>query len=168
MTATTLDSETADSIKSVISRFFDAVNASDTKALQKTFLPSANLVILRQDPPAKPSSPLPDADNKVTVVIRTSIETFIKMINDAERKRKESGKKGPKLHEQPDLDNTDIKLDSGLAMAWSPFEVFFDDKLHHYGTMIYVMAKQSGEWKIDGLTQNYRRTPGWEDGHAAW
>lgn len=56
-----------------------------------------------------------------------------------------------------------MNLDALFACAWSPFKVTFDGVLHHYGTMVYTLGKgDGGEWKIEGLTQNYRRTPGWD------
>lgn len=161
------------SVKSLIDSFFAAINASDTKALQALFFPSASLTILRQDPPLpKPkSSSHQSADsNKVTVVIRTDIEAFIKLIEEGEKKRKREGKKGPELVETPDLDKTKVEVDAGFGMAWSPFEVTFDGVLHHYGTMVYTLGKTPNgehagreEWRIEGLTQSYRRTPGWHE-----
>lgn len=60
-------------------------------------------------------------------------------------------------------DSTNVNLDHLFAAAWSPFRVTFDQVLHHYGEISYTLGKnESGEWKIEGLTQNYRRTPGWE------
>lgn len=167
-------------IKALIQGFFDSINAADTKSLETHFLPAANLTIIRQDPP-RPADPAAEEgssaaadDDKLTVVIRTTIEQFVKLIDESERRRK-GQPPGPVLHESPDLDATDVKLDALFGNAWSPFRVTFDGVLHHYGTMVYTLAKTepadatgaSGgrrEWKIAGLTQNYRRTPGWPEG----
>ncbi|KAI3397214.1 hypothetical protein diail_11093 [Diaporthe ilicicola] len=169
--------EDSRAIKSLIQAFFDSINAADTKALGSHFFPAASLTIIRQDPPLAPGSERADAsDEKLTVVIRTTIEQFIKLIDDSERRRK-GQPPGPVLHESPDLDATDIKVDALFGVAWSPFKVTFDGVLHHYGTMVYTLGKteaaaggSSGgrkEWKIEGLTQNYRRTPGWPEGELA-
>lgn len=167
-------------IKALIQAFFDSINAADTKALKSHFLPAANLTIIRQDPP-RPADPAAEGsapagtqdDEKLTVVIRTTIEQFVKLIDDSERRRK-GQPPGPVLHESPDLDATDVKVDALFANAWSPFRVTFDGVLHHYGTMVYTVGKTetagSGggrEWKIANLTQNYRRTPGWPEGEAS-
>ncbi|KAF2703191.1 hypothetical protein K504DRAFT_463600 [Pleomassaria siparia CBS 279.74] len=150
-------------IKAVIQKFFDAINAADTDALGSHFSANANLTIIRQEPPLPPSS----SDSKATadeevikVVIRTTIEKFIALLEDGKKQRE--GKPGPELHEAPDLDGTDVKIDALFASAWSPFKVTFDGALHHYGVMVYTLGKDNGEWKIEGLTQSYRRTPGWE------
>ncbi|KAG8168821.1 hypothetical protein KVR01_001570 [Diaporthe batatas] len=177
----THDFEDTRAIKALIQAFFDSVNAADTKSLQSHFLPAASLTIIRQDPPrpADPaagegsSSAAASHDEKLTVVIRTTIEQFVKLLDDAERRRK-GQPPGPVVHETPDLDATDVKLDALFGNAWAPFRVTFDGVLHHYGTMVYTLAKTeladaagaSGgrkEWKIAGLTQNYRRTPGWPE-----
>lgn len=171
-------------IKALIQAFFDSINAADTKALKSHFLPAANLTIIRQDPPLRaPADPEQRAapgggaadDEKLTVVIRTNIEQFVKLIDDGEKRRK-GQPPGPVLHESPDLDATDVKVDALFAVAWSPFRVTFDGVLHHYGTMVYTLGKTEAgaagsgggrEWKIANLTQNYRRTPGWPEGEAS-
>lgn len=169
-------------IKALIQAFFDSINAADTKALKSHFLPAANLTIIRQDPPLPADSEhLQEADGpdddkkKLTVVIRTTIEQFVKLIDDSERRRK-GQPPGPVLHESPDLDATDVRVDALFGTAWSPFRVTFDGVLHHYGTMVYTLGKtETGaaaggggrEWKIAGLTQNYRRTPGWPEGETS-
>lgn len=107
-------------------------------------------------------------EQKITVVMRSSIEKFIKLIDEASRKRREGGAPDLKIVETPDLDATDVKVDALFGMAWSPFKVTFDGVLHHYGTIVYTLCKKKkkeGEedgWKIAGLTQNYRRAVGWE------
>lgn len=164
-------------IKALIRAFFNSINSADAKALQSHFFPSAGLTILRQDPPLPPESSDDDNNNnnnsnveegKLTIVLRTTIEKFVKLIEDGEKRRKDQPP-GPVLHESPDLDATDIKIDALFATAWSPFKVTFDGVLHHYGTMAYTLCKTGTglkDWKIEGLTQNYRRTPGWPEGHT--
>jgi hypothetical protein len=179
-------------IKTVIQCFFDAINAADTVALATHFFASANLTIIRQDPPLPPSttnypayvslpvpqpptstSPATSEEDRLTVVIRTSIEKFIALIEEGKKRRE--GKPGPTLFEKPDLAATDVKIDAAFANAWSPFSVTFDGVLHHYGIMVYTLGKAEVEgekkWRIEGLTQSYRRTPGWEkseeDGSAS-
>lgn len=165
-------------IKSLIQHFFDAINASDTKALGTHFFPTATLTIIRQEPPRNPSSsyypqyaslPVPKTqssstsskDEKLEVVMRTTIEKFIALLDEGQKHR-EPGQ-GPVLHEAPDLERTEVKLDALLGSAWSPFSVTFDGVLHHYGVMCFTVGKGGGEWKIEGLTQSYRRTVGWPE-----
>lgn len=167
-----------EAIKALIQAFFDSINAADPKALRSHFFPSAGLTIIRQDPP-RPAETSADADGsagggqeeeKLTVVMRTDIETFVKLIEDGERRRR-GQPPGPVLHEAPDLGATDVRIDALFATAWSPFRVTFDGVLHHYGTMAYTLGKAGAdvvkEWKIEGLTQNYRRTPGWPESHGS-
>lgn len=118
MTATK-DSSDVEAIKKLISSFFDSINAADTKALLSHFWPCANLTIIRQDPPLPPptdslaaATPQPSSSDalsatlgadkeKLTVVMRVPIESFVKLIEDGQKRRK--GKPGPELHEKPDL-----------------------------------------------------------------
>lgn len=180
-TMTELDQHHEDisAIKKLIQNFFNAINASDTKALGSHFFPTANLTIIRQEPPRNPSpsyhpsfsgipipsttissSPASESNEKLQVVIRTTIEKFIFLIDEGQKHRKPGG---PVLDEQPDLENTDVKIDGLFGVAWSPFRVTFDGVLHHYGVMAFTVGKDGGGWKIEGLTQSYRRTLGWDE-----
>lgn len=186
MTATK-DIDDIEAIKALIQSFFDRVNENDPPGLQGLFVPNANLTILRQDPPHPPpssslASSLPQAttrtpesqdEERITTVYTSPIEHFIKMIEDGNRRRK-PGVPVPKVHEVPNLDATDVKVDGLFAQAWCPFTVTFDGVLHHYGYFSYTFGKTrerseyDGEgkrekvWRFEGLTQNYRRTLGWE------
>lgn len=97
-----------------------------------------------------------------TPVLRTPIESFIALLN-AGKKRRE-GQPDLHIHERPDLDATRIKVEGLFAAAWSPFVVTFDGVLHQYGVLVYTLGKRGeGEkWRIEGLTQSYRRMVGWE------
>lgn len=197
--------EEVHAIKALIQAFFDAINAEDIKGLQAKFLPKANLTIIRQDPPlphgdhlaaagggggegggaddsttntAAAAAEEKDKDKEnLTVVIRTPIETFIKLLEDSQRRRR--GRPGPALRETPDLAAAEVRVDGLFGAAWCPFEVTFDGVLHHYGTMVYTLGRVAAvegaagegvggrEWRVEGLTQNYRRTPGWAAAAAA-
>jgi hypothetical protein len=92
-----------------------------------------------------------------------TIEQFIALIEEGQKRRK--GKPGPKLHEAPNLNETAVTVDALFASAVSPFTVTFDGVLHHYGQMVFNFWKDGGEddWRIQNVTQIYRRTPGWEN-----
>ncbi|KAL1610369.1 hypothetical protein SLS60_002036 [Paraconiothyrium brasiliense] len=170
-------------IKMLIQSFFDRINDSDAKGLGELFIAKANLTIIRQDPARDPLSNSPwssltlprnaatichddEEEEKLTVVLRTSIENFVKIIEDGE-KRRDPTKPTTKVHEAPDLESTDVKVDHLFGAAWSPFRVTFDGVLHHYGTFAFTFGKVddgSGKsWRVEGLTQNYRRTKGWAE-----
>ncbi|KAF2216090.1 hypothetical protein CERZMDRAFT_82134 [Cercospora zeae-maydis SCOH1-5] len=187
------DSPDVQSIKLLIQAFFDAINAADIEGVGTYFDPHANLTIIRQEPPRAPSSESPstsssypqfahvpsptpsateqtpnDAHESLQVVIRTDIARFLALLEEG-RKRREGQ---PDLHifEKPDLESTEIKVDALFAMAWCPFRVTFAETLHHYGTLVFTVGKEAeeAEWKIEGLTQNYRRTVGWEGERQFW
>ncbi|KAK4626958.1 hypothetical protein CLAFUW4_04339 [Fulvia fulva] len=176
-----------EAIKALIQAFFDRVNNNDPQGLQHLFVPSAHLTILRQfpdlaPPQTSPWSELPQPsltsttsnEQKISLVYQSSIEAFIKLIEDG-NKRKDPKKPVPKVHEVPDLDATDVKVDGIFATAWCPFSVTFDGVLHHYGTFVYTFGKDghsSGgletekDLKLETLVQSYRRTPGWGEDHS--
>ncbi|KAF2170171.1 hypothetical protein M409DRAFT_51921 [Zasmidium cellare ATCC 36951] len=198
MTATK-DLDDIEAIKGLIQAFFDRVNANDPPGLQALFVPNAHLTILRQDPPRppppsssgaylpQPPTPTPikeqeEQDNKISLIYQSTIEAFIKLIQDGNRRKKPGDKPVPTVHEVPNLAATDVRVDGDFAQAWCPFTVTFDGVLHHYGFFAYTFGKtrersvgkdggegegKRKEWRFEGLTQDYRRTPGWEgDGES--
>ncbi|KAJ7227600.1 hypothetical protein B0H12DRAFT_1240514 [Mycena haematopus] len=49
-----------------------------------------------------------------------------------------------------------VLVDHEIAMAWTPYEFYFDDVLHHVGTNIWSLLKKDGKWVISGLADNSR------------
>ncbi|KAJ7806420.1 hypothetical protein B0H14DRAFT_1567957 [Mycena olivaceomarginata] len=49
-----------------------------------------------------------------------------------------------------------VLVDREIAMAWTPYEFYFDGVVHHVGTDIWSLLKQDGKWVISGLADNSR------------
>jgi hypothetical protein len=63
--------------------------------------------------------------------------------------------KGEKLDEQ--LLSYDIKIDGDMAIAWTPYKFYFNDKFSHCGVNIFTLIKREQRWKIMGITDTRRR-----------
>ena len=61
--------------------------------------------------------------------------------------------------------NTKILVDQDIAMAWTPYVFYSDEKLHHTGTNIFTLLKQGhdGKWVISGIADVAREVPGASD-----
>jgi hypothetical protein len=62
-----------------------------------------------------------------------------------------------------------VRVDDDIAMVWARYDFFMDGRVHHWGTNIVGLVKQSGLWRISTIVDNgrtTRRPGGWEDpGH---
>lgn len=54
-----------------------------------------------------------------------------------------------------------VLIDAGLAMAWTPYNIFIDGEFHHCGVDLFVMKYSGERWLIHHLDDT-RRTEGCE------
>ncbi|MFT4768408.1 MAG: hypothetical protein ACI8RN_001544 [Glaciecola sp.] len=52
-----------------------------------------------------------------------------------------------------------VLVDDGMAMAWTPYNLFVNGEFHHCGVDIFSLRKAEGQWKILQLDDT-RRTEG--------
>ena len=51
-----------------------------------------------------------------------------------------------------------VKVDDGLAMAWTPYQFYYAGKLSHCGVNSFQLVRLNGTWKIQYLIDTRRRT----------
>jgi len=51
----------------------------------------------------------------------------------------------------------DIRIDFPLAMAWTEYSFFVDDKLSHCGVNVFELIHRDGQWLISSLTDTRRK-----------
>ncbi|MBU9276860.1 hypothetical protein [Burkholderia gladioli] len=57
------------------------------------------------------------------------------------------------------LFHPEVRIDDDIAMIWAPYKLFIDGRLHHSGTNILSLVRQSdGLWLIAGHLDNSRRS----------
>lgn len=52
-----------------------------------------------------------------------------------------------------------VLVDDGMAMAWTPYNLFVNGEFHHCGVDVFSLRKVEGQWKILQLDDT-RRTEG--------
>ena len=55
------------------------------------------------------------------------------------------------------LTSYDIKIDGEMAMAWTPYEFYVNDKFNHCGVDMFIMMKTDKGWKIIGIVDTRRK-----------
>jgi hypothetical protein len=63
----------------------------------------------------------------------------------------------PKVKIEERLLSYDIKLDGDMAMAWTPYKFFADDKYSHCGVNVFMLAKRNNAWKIISIIDTRRK-----------
>jgi hypothetical protein len=50
-----------------------------------------------------------------------------------------------------------IKIDGDLAIAWTPYQFYYQEKFSHCGVNTFTLVRQKGEWKINYLIDTRRK-----------
>jgi hypothetical protein len=50
-----------------------------------------------------------------------------------------------------------VRIDDDIAVVWSPYKYFMDDKLDHCGTDLFSMIRRYGCWMVSGIADNSRQ-----------
>lgn len=123
-----------DLVKKPITALFDAMRKSDTAMLRSAFAPGAILQTILKNKEGK-------------VLVRTEeVSNFVASIG---KPRTEV------LDERITYDL--IRIDDNLAIAWTPYQFYVDDKLSHCGVNSFQLVRINGEWKIQYLIDTRRR-----------
>ncbi len=126
------DDETA--VKVVINNMFDGMRKTDSSLIRSAFAPKAILQTIAKTKEGK-------------VLVRSEpIDTFIMAVT---RPRKEI------YDERITFDL--VKVDADLAIAWTPYQFFIDEKFSHCGVNSFQLVKIEGQWKIQYLIDTRRR-----------
>ncbi len=126
------DDETA--VKAVINNMFDGMRKTDSSLIRSAFAPKAILQTIAKTKEGK-------------VLVRSEpIDTFIMAVT---RPHKEI------YDERITFDL--VKVDADLAIAWTPYQFFIDEKFSHCGVNSFQLVKIDGQWKIHYLIDTRRK-----------
>jgi hypothetical protein len=121
-------------IKQTINTLFDGMRRSDTAMIRSAFAPQGILQTV-----------LKSKDGKVFIQSEP-LDSFIAFV----------GKPHKEVYDERitfDL----IKVDGDLAIAWTPYKFYLDEKFSHCGVDSYQLVKLNGEWKIQYLIDTRRK-----------
>lgn len=123
-----------DNIKQVINTMFAGMAKADSSMVHSTLDNSCTLksVIQKKD--------------GTTVLVEEAVREFLDIVGQPLK---------AKIEERILL--YDIKVDGDMAMAWTPYQLFIDDKLVHCGVNVFMLARRNSEWKIIGITDTRRK-----------
>ena len=126
------DDETA--IKTVINNMFDGMRKTDSVLIRSAFASKAILQTIAKTKEGKISVRSEVLDSFIIAVTRPHKEVYDERIIF-------------------DL----VKVDAELAIAWTPYQFFIDEKFSHCGVNSFQLVKIEGQWKIQYLIDTRRR-----------
>ncbi len=123
-----------DGIKKTIQDFFQGMESNDTTMIRSTLHPFCKLNTIVKN------------KNEDSMLIEESVQEFFKaVINAKDFKAKE------------ELVRFDIKIDGMMAMAWTPYNFYINDKFSHCGVNLFTLVKIDDIWKITAITDTRRK-----------
>jgi len=127
----TLNAQTAkDSVKAVINKLFEAMKNSDAKSLQECFADSAILQTVTRSGKMRTDA----------------VKDFVSQISSL-----------PKDSADERITFDVVKVDNGLATAWTPYQFYYAGKFSHCGVNSFQLVRLNGLWKIQYLIDTRRR-----------
>jgi Putative lumazine-binding len=124
-------------IKAVVDSFFRGMKNADTTLMKATLAP--NVVF---ETVAKVKVNETQARNEVS---QQKVESFILVIS----------KQKPNDFDERITYET-IKIDDGLAVAWTPYKFFYKGKFSHCGINMFTLVYLNGAWRIQRIIDTRR------------
>lgn len=124
-------SQTAeDSVKAVVNKLFSAMKSGDGNALRDCFADSAILQTITR-----------------TGAVRTdAVSEFVSQIGGL-----------PKDAADERIRFETVKVDDALAVAWTPYEFYYQGKFSHCGVNSFQLVRFKGQWKIQYIIDTRRK-----------
>jgi hypothetical protein len=119
-------------VVAVANRLFAAMEARDTAAIRRMFLPQARIVSVARQ-------------GEGTAVRERSIGEFIPGIAAAPEPLRER------------MWSPEVRIDGDLAMLWAPYDFHLGARFSHCGTDVFQMVRLGGEWRIAALSYTVQR-----------
>lgn len=119
-------------VRTYITQLFVGMNASDSTAVLATFMPGATLQTVE--------------NKQGTVSVRDEmIANFARSVG-----------KAPKGALDERISSTTVHVDGDLAVAWTPYEFYYNGQRRHCGANAFTLVRQNGVWKIQAVIDTRR------------
>ncbi|HEX7847836.1 MAG TPA: nuclear transport factor 2 family protein [Chitinophagaceae bacterium] len=125
---------TEDSVKAAVNRLFIGMKNSDGVIVKNCFADSAVLQTIGRN-------------KEGAIVVRNEmVEDFAKSLSGI-----------PKGAADERISFETVKIDGPLAIAWTPYNFYYDGKFSHCGVNSFQLVRLNGEWKIQYLIDTRRK-----------
>ena len=121
-------------IKKIINNMFDGMRKTDTAMIRNSFSKEPILQTIVRNKEGK------------TVVLTEPLDSFIVFVS----------RPHSEVYDERIVFDV-IKVDSDLAIAWTPYKFYIGEKFSHCGADSFQLVKLNGEWKIQYLIDTRRK-----------
>jgi hypothetical protein len=125
---------TEDSVRIAVNKMFTGMKNADAALLKSCFADSAILQTITRDKEGN------------VIVKNESITEFIGFVS-----KQPSGAADERITFET------IKIDGPLAIAWTPYNFYFNGQFSHCGVNSFQLVRLRGEWKIQYIIDTRRR-----------
>lgn len=123
-----------DSVKSVVNQLFTGMKHADATLIRSSFSDSAILQTIARTREGR-------------VVVRNQpMTSFV-----------ESVAKLPKGAADERIQFETVKVDGPMAIAWTPYQFFYNGSFSHCGVNMFQLVRLEGQWRINFLIDTRRK-----------
>jgi hypothetical protein len=130
-------SEDEKAVKSVVIQLFDGMQKHDSTMIRDCFLPSARMQSIGAN----------RQSGVVEVTTENTIDGFVKSIGSLPATTK--------IEER--VLSYEIRVDAQMATAWTPYELYVNEKKIHCGVDAFQLFKTEKGWKILTIADTRRK-----------
>ena len=123
-----------EAIKQTINNLFDGMRKTDTSLIRTAFTDAPILQTVVKNKEGK------------TILLTEPLDSFMVAM----------GKPHKEIYDERIVFDV-IKIDGELAVAWTPYKFYVDEKFSHCGVDSFQLIKINGKWKIQYLVDTRRR-----------
>ncbi len=123
-----------EAVKATINRFFEGMRMSDSMVIKSALAPGIVFQTLILKNGSEPAVRTEDVQKFLTAVTQPHKAVYDERITF-------------------DL----VKIDSALAMAWTPYKFYIDSTFSHCGVNSFQLVKLNGNWKIQYIIDTRRK-----------
>ena len=123
-----------DSVKAAITKMFEGMKNADPILLRSTFADSPILQTITRDKQGN------------TIIQNEAVAAFVEF----------AGKQTKGAADERILFDI-VKTDGPLAIAWTPYNFYFNGQFSHCGVNSFQLVRLNGEWKIQYIIDTRRR-----------
>lgn len=125
---------TTDSVKATIDQMFRAMKSSDAALLKECFADSAILQTIGRNKEGQ------------TIIRNEAIAEFIRSVSSMQKDAADER-----------IVYDVVKIDGALAIAWTPYQFYFNGKFSHCGVNSFQLVRLNTGWKIQYIIDTRRR-----------
>ncbi|MBC7826253.1 MAG: nuclear transport factor 2 family protein [Chitinophagaceae bacterium] len=123
-----------DSVKATVNKLFEGMKNADATLVSHAFSDSAILQTIARNKEGK------------LIIRNEKVKDFAEFVGKQQKDAADER-----------ISFETVKIDGPLAIAWTPYNFYYEGKFSHCGVNSFQLVRMNGEWKIQYLIDTRRR-----------